>query len=78
MFNSYYLGSHHTKNVYILFLALMAKKLEFTIRSIINVGPATDFFKISYFLKAHSLAVHMALKLSLEAKVRPAAPSGAV
>ena len=76
MFNSHYLGSRHTKNVYILFLALMAKKLEFTIRSIINVG--TDFFKISYFLKAHSLAVHMALKLSLEAKVRPAAPSGAV
>ena len=31
MFNSHYLGSHHTKNAYILFLALIPKRLEFTI-----------------------------------------------
>ena len=41
-------------------------------------GSLYIFFLISYFLKAYSMVVHMALELSLETKVRPAAPSGVV
>ena len=41
-------------------------------------GSLYRFFSISYFLKAYSMVVHMAVELSLETKVRPAAPSGAV
>ena len=51
MINSHYLGSHRTKNLYILFLALIPKKLEFTIWTIINQGPSADFFKFHIFWK---------------------------